>query len=211
LYVRTRYSKQIVAGLEYLHANGIVHRDIKGSNVLVDQDGLVKLADFGCSKQIARIVHADDHSADLSMSLSLKQHSTVGTIQVLTPLPPFPPNATLQNVLATRTRVPFSSPVPCAHARCHLAPAAVWICVQFMAPEVMAAADGGGYGRKADVWSFGVTVLQMATAELPWPNQMNAVYKVPMSSACLRARVRARACACMRARAHARARARRSA
>ena len=51
------------------------------------------------------------------------------------------------------------------------------VCGQFMAPEVMAAADGGGYGRKADVWSFGVTVLQMATAELPWPNQMNAVYK----------------------------------
>ena len=50
------YTKQILLGLEYLHQNGIMHRDIKGANILVDNTGLVKLADFGASKKIEDLV-----------------------------------------------------------------------------------------------------------------------------------------------------------
>ncbi|KAH0453366.1 hypothetical protein IEQ34_017690 [Dendrobium chrysotoxum] len=49
------YTKQLLQGLEYLHKNGIIHRDIKGANILVDNKGCIKLADFGASKQVAKL------------------------------------------------------------------------------------------------------------------------------------------------------------
>lgn len=44
------YVLEILDALAYLHANGIVHRDVKPENILIDQDGAAKLADFGISR-----------------------------------------------------------------------------------------------------------------------------------------------------------------
>ncbi|KAL3538092.1 hypothetical protein ACH5RR_001458 [Cinchona calisaya] len=49
------YTKQLLLGLDYLHKNGIMHRDIKGANILVDNHGCIKLADFGASKQVVEL------------------------------------------------------------------------------------------------------------------------------------------------------------
>ncbi|GER32332.1 mitogen-activated protein kinase kinase kinase [Striga asiatica] len=50
------YTKQLLIGLEYLHANKIMHRDIKGANILVDNKACIKLADFGASKRVEALI-----------------------------------------------------------------------------------------------------------------------------------------------------------
>jgi serine/threonine protein kinase len=116
------YLKQILEGLGYLHTNGIIHRDIKSANILLDLNGNIKLSDFGCSGQIY-------NSAESEIFSSLK-----GTIP-------------------------------------------------WMAPEVI---RQNKYGKKADMWSLGCTVLEMATGEVPWgklENYVQALFKIGRSEA----------------------------
>ena len=46
-------SRQVVAGVRYLHYQNVVHGDIKPQNVLTGEDGIVKIADFGISKMLS--------------------------------------------------------------------------------------------------------------------------------------------------------------
>eukprot|EP01063_Lacrimia_lanifica_P029016 TRINITY_DN4351_c1_g4_i1.p1 TRINITY_DN4351_c1_g4~~TRINITY_DN4351_c1_g4_i1.p1 ORF type:complete len:430 (+),score=112.61 TRINITY_DN4351_c1_g4_i1:102-1292(+) len=66
-----RLSRDAVTGLQYLHQNDVVHRDIKPHNLLITSEGRVKVADFGCCKEIC----------DTSSST----HSMVGTPRYMAP------------------------------------------------------------------------------------------------------------------------------
>ena len=46
------YIKQILNGIAFLHKSGVIHRDIKGANILITKHGKVKLADFGVAVKI---------------------------------------------------------------------------------------------------------------------------------------------------------------
>ncbi|KAI4385817.1 hypothetical protein MLD38_003810 [Melastoma candidum] len=59
------YIAQVLEGLVYLHEQGVIHRDIKGANILTTKEGLVKLADFGVATKL--------NEADVNT------HSVVGT------------------------------------------------------------------------------------------------------------------------------------
>ena len=111
------YVRQILLGLEYLHREKIIHRDLKGANILITKDGTAKLADFGASKAFP-----DNSVTDANKSL----HGSI-----------------------------------------------FW-----MAPEVV---TGKGYGRRADVWSLGCTVVEMLSGCHPWPdadNQWTAIFAI---------------------------------
>merc|ERR1719284_1663839 len=51
-----KYTRQILEGLEFLHSAKIVHRDVKGANILIDTQGDAKLADFGACKELEQTI-----------------------------------------------------------------------------------------------------------------------------------------------------------
>jgi serine/threonine protein kinase len=63
------YARDIIEGLRYLRPHGIIHRDIKPDNILVDDRGRLNLADFGLSKQ--GVIEQPINTKELSTAQSL--------------------------------------------------------------------------------------------------------------------------------------------
>lgn len=71
------FIRQVLIGLSYLHGEDIIHRDIKGANILIDIKGTVKISDFGISKKVNR----SSRSMEDELALELKKGSRRASLQ----------------------------------------------------------------------------------------------------------------------------------
>jgi len=78
--VVTRYGAQIADALAHAHDRGIVHRDLKGSNVMVTAEGRVKVLDFGLATRMER-----EEISELTLSYDMLESKLVGTLPYMSP------------------------------------------------------------------------------------------------------------------------------
>ena len=150
-----------------------MHRDIKGANILVDNTGLVKVADFGASKKLEDLVTVGEPVAgwwcgggggggERLGGDGLSRAGSTGWLDVRF-LPPRPGGMTkcVQRLLIC---LPACARRPAAaDGNKSVKGTPYW-----MAPEVITQT---GHGRQADLWSVACTVLEMATGRPPWSTQ----------------------------------------
>ncbi|KAJ2691562.1 mitogen-activated protein kinase kinase kinase, partial [Coemansia spiralis] len=78
---------QIAAGLGYLHERNILHRDIKGANILVDETGTCRISDFGISRRLDHTSLAEAMSEPHQQQHQQQQRSRriLGTVPFMAP------------------------------------------------------------------------------------------------------------------------------
>ncbi|TFK76797.1 kinase-like protein [Pluteus cervinus] len=129
---------QALQGLNYLHINDFIHRDIKAANLLIDDDGTVLLGDLGVAADLTE--DASSHPApsrSLPSTSALTDNSRHIAFHSTGPTVSRPKIGKRKSFVGT----------PC-----------------WMAPELI---QGKQYDSSADIWSFGITALELAQGRPP--------------------------------------------
>ncbi|KAF9568520.1 kinase-like protein [Agrocybe pediades] len=142
--------KQALKGLNYLHINGFIHRDVKAANLLIDDDGTVLLGDLGVA-------------ADLSEDISQVASTTKPYFVTATAALP-QPQARPQAPGAGKRTVSFDGTSPGTHKpqigkRKSFVGTPCW-----MSPELI---EGKQYDSSSDIWSFGITAIELSQGRPP--------------------------------------------
>lgn len=152
--------KQVISGIVYLHNNGLMHRDIKAANFLLDRDsGIVKLADFG----VSNFLHIDS-----SPSLSL-QKTTTTTARSGSPS---------QRRQLTSSSQHLSVPQFTFTERTKLFRRSFVGTPCWMAPEILERKE---YDEKVDIWALGITAIELASGWPPFCEYDAATVGLPTS------------------------------
>lgn len=109
-------AKQIALGLEHAHANRIIHRDIKPHNILINEDGIVKVADFGIARAVTSSTIVTTKEAIGSVHYSSPEQARGGFVDEKSDIYSL---GILMYELATK-KLPFDGDVPVSVAMKHL-------------------------------------------------------------------------------------------
>ncbi|BDA47110.1 probable serine/threonine-protein kinase OSR1 at N-terminal half [Coccomyxa sp. Obi] len=165
-------ARDVLQGLQYLHAHDSMHRDLKAANMLVADDGHILLADFGACATLEREARLPSLQSAMNKDSNTPEESPTDSWSPLRSptLPNVPEESGDSAVSWGMPSTPSFSMRSASSSQWsrYLTRSTFIGTTAYMAPEVMDPREG--YTQSADIWSFGICLLELARGRVPISN-----------------------------------------